>query len=75
MKYVIYNMDNISSLDFSKVLEESIETLRYSLNREETILKFQGETPEFLLGLETYTNEEILTILRNPENGWVSNDD
>jgi len=68
-------MDNISSLDFSKVLEESIETLRYSLNREETILKFQGETPEFLIGLEAYTNQEILTILRNPENGWVSNDD
>ena len=67
MKYVIFDMDNISDVNFAKILETSEETLRLSLDKSKTVLKFTGKTPNILVGLQTYTHTVILSIMQNSE--------
>ena len=49
MKYVIYNMENVDTIDFTQVLEDSVDTLRLSVNETKTVLKFEGEMPNLSL--------------------------
>ena len=58
-KYVILEASEVSSIDFSKVLETSASTLRYNNDNTETFVKFEGDTPSFLNGKTTYTHVEI----------------
>ena len=67
MIYVIYDMVNVGTIDFSQVYQTSVDTLRLSVNGEKTILKFTGETPDFLVGLQQYTHSEMLEIVQPPE--------
>lgn len=67
MKYVIFEMINANLIDFSLVEETSLETLRLSLDTTKCILKFKGETPAFLVGLQQYNQEEILQITSNSD--------
>jgi len=67
MIYVIYDMLNVDTIDFSQVYETSVETLRLSVNGKKTILKFTGETPGFLVGLQQYSHSEILNIIATDE--------
>ena len=53
--------------DFSQVVEDSAETVRRSLDGTLFIAKFMGETPSFLEGLDQYTHEEILAIVRGSD--------
>jgi hypothetical protein len=69
MIYVICSVANIADVDFSKVIETSQYTLRLSIDGTKTILKFKGETPDFLIGLQQYNKSEIIEILSTPE--WV----
>ena len=73
MNYVIYNMDDVSSIDFSQVGETSQDTLRLSIDTTKTVLKFVGETPSFLVGLQQYNHSEILAIMHSPE--WTNEDE
>ena len=73
-KYVIINANEVSSVDFSQVLETSADTLRYKLDGSQTLVKFEGSTPSFLNGKTQYTREEITTILKNENNGWFIDD-
>jgi len=50
MKYLVILAEEINTIDFSQVLETSAETLRYSLDKSQFLLKFEGETPRFLEG-------------------------
>lgn len=63
MKYVIILAEDVSSIDFNQVLETSEDTLRYSLNRHEALVKFEGSTPTFLIGKEQYDYDGIMDIL------------
>ena len=67
MKYVIFEMTNANLIDFNLVEQTSLETLRLSLDSTKCVLKFKGETPAFLLGLQQYNHEEILTIMSTTE--------
>ena len=71
MIYVIYDMANISQVDFTQVHQTSEATLRLSVDEKETVLKFTGNTPSFLVGLKQYNHSEILAIMRTPE--WNNN--
>ena len=62
-KYVIIDKDDVSSVDFSKVLETSANTLRYSNDGNKTFVKYEGSQPSFLVGKTEYTHSEILAIL------------
>ena len=35
------------------------------------IVKFVGETPDFLVGETQYSHNEIIEIINNPDNGWI----
>tara|TARA_R110000823_G_scaffold262821_1_gene383407 strand:+ start:818 stop:1060 length:243 start_codon:yes stop_codon:yes gene_type:complete len=70
--YVIINASEVSSIDFSKIKETSSDTLRYSNDTSKTFVRFEGNTPDFLNGKTQYTHEEILVLLNNSDNGWVT---
>lgn len=71
--YCIINTSDVSSVDFDQVFETSAETLRYSLDGSQTFVKYEGDTPSFLAGKDTYTHSEILTILATDE--WTDPED
>jgi len=70
MKYVIILAEDVSNIDFNQVLETSEDTLRYSLNRHEALVKFEGLTPTFLIGKAQYDYEGIMDILSG--SNWTS---
>jgi len=72
MKYVLILAEEVSSINFSQVLETSEDTLRYSLDNNQALLKFKGETPSFLEGKTTYNYEAIMEILNSPS--WAEQD-
>lgn len=72
-KYTIINKDLIDSIDFNSVLQTSKETLRYNLDKTKAIIKFRGSTPSLLESMTLYTQEQILEIINNSENGWIEN--
>lgn len=74
-KYVIIDKEEVESINFSYVLENSKDSLRYNIDGTKTFVKFEGDTPSFLEGKDTLTNEEILDILNNPSNGWVQEEE
>ena len=59
--------------DFSQVVEDSAATVRKSLDKTLFIAKFMGDTPTFLEGLDQYTHEEILAIVRGSD--WTDDSD
>ena len=67
--YIIIDASDVSSVDFSQVLETSASTLRYNTERDKTFVKFPSEnaTPSFLEGKTAYTHSEILTILNGED--------
>jgi len=67
-KYVIINASEVSSVDFSQVIETSASTLRYSLDNSQTFVKFEGDTPSFLDGKTQYNNSQMMAILE--EEAW-----
>lgn len=66
-KYVIFNVSELDSIDFSQVLETSSDTVRKSLDGLLTFVKYEGNMPSSVSSLTTktqeYTHSEILTIL------------
>ena len=69
MIYVIYDMVDVANINFSQVQETSVETLRISIDGTKTVLKFIGETPNFLVGLQQYNHSEILVIMHS--SAWL----
>jgi len=65
--YVIIDASEVSSVDFDQVMETSADTLRYSLNGSQTFVKFEGDTPSFLVGKTANTHSEMLEILAGEE--------
>ena len=72
-KYVIIDRDDVSSVDFSKVLERSADTLRYSNDESKTFVKYEGSQPSFLSGKTEYTHSQILAILNDVDGEWYTN--
>ena len=71
-QFMIFNTEELSQIDFTQVLETSIETVRKSVDETQTFVKWDGEEiPQCVESLSTkegaYTYEEILTILSTPE--------
>ena len=71
--YVILNTSELSSVDFNQVLQESADTLRYSVDGTKFLLKFEGDTPSFLVGEPQYDHAEILTVLSGTE--WTAEEE
>lgn len=70
--YVIIDASEVSSVDFNQVLQADADKLRYSLDRSQALLKYEGGQPSFLSGKTEYTHEEILEVLATDE--WTSDE-
>ena len=66
-KFMIFNVSELSNIDFTQVLETSIDTVRRSVDGTLTFVKWDGAIPTTVDSLTTkqgpYTYEEIVTIL------------
>ena len=76
-EFMIFNVSELPSIDFTQVLETSIDTVRKSVDQTKTFVKWDGATiPSSVAALTTkegpYTYDEILAILATPE--WTSPD-
>jgi hypothetical protein len=74
-EFMIFNVSELPNVDFTQVLETSIETVRKSVDETKTFVKWDGETiPSSVQALTTkegpYTYDEILVILQTPE--WTN---
>ena len=73
-EYLIFPVSELNKVDFSQVLETSVDTVRKSVDETKTFVKWNGETPAFvatMTGTEgPYTHAEILDILSTSE--WSS---
>jgi hypothetical protein len=74
-EFMIFNVSELDQIDFTQVLETSIDTVRKSVDETKTFVKWDGETiPSSIEALTTkegpYTYEEILAILTTPE--WTN---
>jgi hypothetical protein len=73
--YIIIDLEDVTQDMIDACIENSFDTLRHSLDDLQTILKWNGETPASIAALDPVptilTQEEILAILNDPENGWI----
>ena len=76
-EFMIFNVSELNTIDFTQVLETSIDTVRRSVDGTKSFVKWDGNTtPSSVESLTTkegpYTYEEILTILNGSE--WTNNE-
>lgn len=69
--YVIFNASELPSINFTEVLETSIDTVRKSVDGQKTFVKWEGEMPNCVISLTTkegpYTNDQMIEILKTKE--------
>ena len=75
--YVIFSTSELSVIDFDQVLEDSVDTVRKSIDQSKTLVKWDGESvPSSVQQLTTsegiYNNDEIFVIMNTDE--WTSYD-
>lgn len=65
--YMIFNVSELSQIDFNQVLETSNTTVRKSVDETKTFVKWDGDIPSSVNSLTTkegpYTHDEMLDIL------------
>lgn len=70
-EFMIFSTTESEKIDFTQVEETSINTLRLSVDKTKTFVKWDGAIPDCVNNLTTkegpYTYEEILAILSTPE--------
>lgn len=76
-KYIIFNVSELDSVDFSQVMEKSAETIRKSIDEQKTFVKWEGaKMPSSLNGLQTkegpYSHSEMVKTLVGGE--WSSDE-
>ena len=73
-KYVIFNTSETGSINFSQVMETSVNTLRTNISGSKTFVKYEGSQPSSVAGLSSksdeYTHTQILNVLTGRE--WIS---
>jgi len=72
-RFVIFNVTELSKIDFNQVFETDLDTIRKSVDNTKTFVKYNMPQPSSVASLTTksqeYTYDEILQILSGPE--WV----
>ena len=76
-KYVILNTSETGSINFSQVMETSVNTLRTNISGSKTFVKYEGSQPSSVAGLSSksseYTHTQILNVLTGSE--WSSTEE
>ena len=68
--YVIVDSAEATSFYFDQLVDIDESYSRKSLDGSKILARFEGDTPDFLIGEPQYTQEEILPILAGAE--WSS---
>lgn len=71
--YVIVDSAEISSFDFSQLIDIDEQHSAKSLDGSKILARFEGDTPSFLIGESQYNQEEMLNILGGPD--WFVDQD
>ena len=76
--FMIFDTSDLTSIDFSEVLETSEDTVRKSADQNKTFVKWNGSAvPASVQSISSkegpYTYLEMLAILSGPE--WQSNEE
>ena len=70
-RFVIFEVTELPLIDFNQVYETSIDTVRKSVDKTKTFVKYNIPQPSSVTALTTksieYTYNEILEILATPE--------
>ena len=69
-KITVINASDVSSIDFSQVLETSANTLRYNNDNTKTFVKYDGAQPSFLSGKTEYSYDDFVAMLQDKECEW-----
>jgi len=73
-EFMIFSVTKLDQIDFTQVLETSIDTVRKSVDETKTFVKWDGSMPECVSNLTTkegpYNYYEMLQILNTPE--WTN---
>lgn len=67
-RYIIFDVTELSTIDFDQVLETSIDTIIYNVAETQTIVKYVfGDMPSSVQALTTkegpYTHTQIMNII------------
>ena len=62
--------DEESTIDFSKLLNRNAGMLRYSVDGNKALVKYDGNQPSFLNGKTTYTHTEVLAEMA--KSAWTT---
>lgn len=69
--FMVFNTSEIDLINFSEVLEDSINTIRRNFDGSKAIVKWYGDVPNSVSLLLTsegpYTHDELIEILSQPE--------
>ena len=70
-KYAIIDTASLLTRTANESIDGSVEALRKTVrNTEKSLLRWDGSTPYGASSLTTYTHEEILAILDDPNGDW-----
>ena len=69
--YVVFDLSEVDTIDFSEVMETSADTLRKNLANTQSFVKYESDMPASITALNTrsqeYTHAEILALLAGEE--------
>ena len=72
--WVIISASDVSNIDFSQVMEDSAQTMRYSVDGTLTFVKYEGDMPSSVTACSSksqeYSHSEILAILNAEDQVW-----
>tara|TARA_Y100000356_G_scaffold59397_1_gene48129 strand:+ start:121 stop:387 length:267 start_codon:yes stop_codon:yes gene_type:complete len=72
--WVIISASDVSNIDFSQVMEDSAQTVRYSVDGTLTFVKYEGDMPSSVTACSSksqeYSHSEILAILNADDGVW-----
>ena len=54
-QYVIFDMSEVGTINFSEVMETSVDTLRLSVDGTKSFVKYEGTQPASVAALTTKT--------------------
>jgi len=65
--YVIFDLTEVDTIDFSEVMETSADTIRKNVANTQSFVKYESDMPASVAALTTrsqeYTHAEILALL------------
>ena len=76
LTYITVHTNQLDNIDFSEIIETSIDTVRKSIDESEFVAKWEGETPETINNIPQgdksaeMDHETVLTLMGTSE--WMN---